>query len=76
LQALAYQTQGNILAALTPLSRALTLIEPEGYVRTFVDKGVPMAKLLQEVLARGSPGLFSRTRPAQALADPGDLSYT
>ncbi len=46
LQALAHQMQGDIPAALVPLSRALTLAEPEGYVRIFVDEGPPMAVLL------------------------------
>src|SRR5205085_6520337 len=49
LQALAHQTQGNILAALMPLERALTLAEPEGYVRIFVDEGPPMAVLLAKL---------------------------
>ena len=33
LQALAHQMRGDIPAALVPLERALTLAEPEGYVR-------------------------------------------
>jgi LuxR family maltose regulon positive regulatory protein len=53
LQALAYQVQGDILAALPPLSRALALAEPEGFVRLFVDEGPPMAHLLREAAARG-----------------------
>ena len=44
LQALAHQTQGDIPAALLPLQQALTLAEPEGYVRMFVDEGPPMAQ--------------------------------
>ena len=49
LQALAYQAQGSITLALPPLERALSLAEPEGYARIFVDEGPPMAALLQEV---------------------------
>jgi LuxR family maltose regulon positive regulatory protein len=61
LQALAHQAQGDIPAALGPLSRALALAEPEGYVRMFVDEGAPMMKLLQEVLARGMiPGYVEK----------------
>ena len=41
LQALALQLRGDIAAALAPLERALTLAEPEGYVRIFVDEGRP-----------------------------------
>jgi LuxR family maltose regulon positive regulatory protein len=60
LQALAHQTQGNILAALMPLERALTLAEPEGYVRMFVGEGQPMAVLLAKLHER------SRKRPRAA----------
>ena len=44
---------GDIPAALVPLERALTLAEPEGYVRIFVDEGPPMARLLSEAAAHG-----------------------
>jgi LuxR family maltose regulon positive regulatory protein len=53
LQALAYHVQGDLPAALKPLQLALTLAEPEGYVRMFVDEGPPMAQLLLEVASRG-----------------------
>lgn len=53
LQALAAKMQGNISVALDALNNALTLAEPEGYVRTFVDEGVPMRELLREVQRRG-----------------------
>jgi LuxR family maltose regulon positive regulatory protein len=53
LQALAHQAQGDLPLALAPLERALTLAEPEGYVRMFVDEGAPMAQLLLEAAARG-----------------------
>jgi LuxR family maltose regulon positive regulatory protein len=60
LQALAHQVQGNIPAALVPLELALTLAEPEGYVRMFVDEGPPMAVLLAKLHER------SRKRPRAA----------
>jgi LuxR family maltose regulon positive regulatory protein len=53
LQALAHHVQGDIPAALKPLQQALTLAEPEGYVRMFVDEGPPMAQLLLKAAARG-----------------------
>jgi LuxR family maltose regulon positive regulatory protein len=53
LQALAYEAQGNIPSALAPLERALTLAEPEGYVRVFVDEGMPMADLLEAAAQHG-----------------------
>src|SRR5690349_23752752 len=46
LQALALQASGHIPAALICLERALTLPEPEGYVRVFAAEGAPMASLL------------------------------
>ncbi|MBE7553459.1 MAG: helix-turn-helix transcriptional regulator [Anaerolineales bacterium] len=52
LQALAHQALGDISTALLPLQQALTLAEPEGYVRTFLDEGPPMAQLLREAAAR------------------------
>jgi LuxR family maltose regulon positive regulatory protein len=53
LQALAHQAQGDIAAALAPLERALTLAEPEGYVRLFADEGPPMAALLEQIAKHG-----------------------
>lgn len=50
-QALAYNAQGNIHQALTPLKRALALAEPEGYFRLFIDEGKAMARLLYETLS-------------------------
>jgi LuxR family maltose regulon positive regulatory protein len=53
LQALAHEVQGDSSTALVPLERALTLAEPEGYVRVFVDEGRPMAQLLSEAATHG-----------------------
>ena len=53
LQALAHLLQGDIPAALVPLQQALTLAEPEGYVRMFVDEGPPMALLLEAAAKHG-----------------------
>ncbi len=39
--------------ALSPLGRALALAEPEGYMRTFLDEGPPMARLLYQAAERG-----------------------
>jgi len=44
--AVAQQAQGNRQDALEFLAQALTLAEPQGYVRLFVDEGPPMAELL------------------------------
>ena len=53
LQALAHQARGDVPAALAPLRRALTLAEPEGYVRIFLDEGAPMGSLLRAVAREG-----------------------
>jgi LuxR family maltose regulon positive regulatory protein len=65
LQSLAYQTQGDLASALLPLEQALTLAEPEGYVRMFVEEGAPMAALLQEAVKHGIvPGYVRQLRSA------------
>jgi LuxR family maltose regulon positive regulatory protein len=48
LQGLAFQAQDNLPHALASLERALTLAEPEGYVRIFVDEGEPMRMLIAD----------------------------
>jgi LuxR family maltose regulon positive regulatory protein len=49
LQVLAQEAQGNIAPALASLERALTLAEPEGYVRIFVDEGLPILGVLKKM---------------------------
>ncbi len=46
LQALARHAQGNTSGAATLLAQAVTLAEPEGYVRLFIDEGAEMQTLL------------------------------
>ncbi len=53
LQSLAAKRQGKIEQAFTSLEYALSLAEPEDFVRTFVDEGIPMAELLHAALKRG-----------------------
>jgi LuxR family transcriptional regulator, maltose regulon positive regulatory protein len=60
LQALAGQAQGASDAASRTLMRTLSLAEPEGYVRTFVDEGPPMAALLRRAVSSGSSEYASR----------------
>ncbi|MGO9082859.1 MAG: BTAD domain-containing putative transcriptional regulator [Streptosporangiaceae bacterium] len=60
LQALAHQTLGDLPAALGCLERALTLAEPEGYVRVFADEGPPMASLLRAAAKRGTTRNYVR----------------
>ena len=47
LQALVFSAQGINDQATDSMKEALTLCEPEGYVRTFVDEGKPMKELLR-----------------------------
>lgn len=53
LQALALQAQGNHIEALTALERAVTLAEPEGYCRVFLDEGEQLLQLLSQLTATG-----------------------
>jgi LuxR family transcriptional regulator, maltose regulon positive regulatory protein len=43
---------GDQAGALAALADALALAAPEGYLRVFVDEGLPMAALLREVVGR------------------------
>ena len=66
LQALAHQMRGDIAGRARAAERALTLAEPEGYVRIFVDEGA----------ADGGPaggGREARDRPELRPSTPGRL---
>jgi LuxR family maltose regulon positive regulatory protein len=52
--------RGDVPAALVPLQRALTLAEPEGYVRTFVDEGPRLAELLEAAAQHGISRRYAR----------------
>jgi LuxR family maltose regulon positive regulatory protein len=86
LQALAYQARAEPARAMTALERALILAEPGGFVRTFVDEGLPMARLLYEAVTRGIASDYARrllsafpaakaeqTVPARTQAPQSDL---
>ena len=49
LQALTRYAGGDLAGARAPLERALTLAEPQGYVRVFAGEGAPMAALLEAI---------------------------
>lgn len=53
LQALVEWRRGERAGAMAALERALRIAEPEGYVRLFIDFGLPIARLLQEAQSRG-----------------------
>jgi LuxR family maltose regulon positive regulatory protein len=61
LQALGRQSKGGTSQAMATLERALTLAEPGGFIRVFVDEGSPMGNLLYQALGRGiSPDYVRR----------------
>lgn len=79
LQALVFHAQGDTNRALAPLERALTLAEPEGFIRIFVDEGPSMARLLYEALDRGiAPDYVRRLLAAFPIDEPqqGDPSQS
>jgi LuxR family maltose regulon positive regulatory protein len=53
LLALAYQAQGQTDDALQALERSIKLARPGGFIRTFVDLGPDMARLLYRLAERG-----------------------
>ncbi|MBN2500819.1 MAG: hypothetical protein JXB38_08585 [Anaerolineales bacterium] len=61
LQAVAHLLGGDKDQAMQLLSDALVLAEPGGFVRIFVDEGLPMAELLSEASTQGMmPGYISK----------------
>jgi LuxR family maltose regulon positive regulatory protein len=85
LLALILGAYGRIDQALLHLEQAVTMAEPEGFIRIFVDEGPPMARLLYEALSRGiAPKHVRRllaafpvnepeARPSEAKAPESDL---
>jgi LuxR family transcriptional regulator, maltose regulon positive regulatory protein len=53
LQAVALSALGQKDQAVQGLGDALALAEPGGFMRIFIDEGLPMAELLSEAIARG-----------------------
>jgi LuxR family transcriptional regulator, maltose regulon positive regulatory protein len=64
-EALALDARGDEAQAMAALGRALSLAEPESYVRTFVDEGEPMSALLDKLL---------RARRKEQLSSPQNVS--
>jgi LuxR family maltose regulon positive regulatory protein len=77
LQALAHQARGDMAPAVDALRRALTLAEPEGYIRVFVDEGPPMMALLKAAAKDGTaPDYVARLlSPAGATAASAPVSH-
>lgn len=60
LQALVLHAQQQVPLALAALKRALSLAEPEGYVRLFLDEGTPMLPLMRNAAGAGIQTDFVR----------------
>ena len=72
LQALAHEARKDLPMALLSLDRALTLAEPQGYRRIFLDEGAPMARLLSAARARGMQPAFC-TRLLAGFENPAQV---
>ncbi|ANY67761.1 transcriptional regulator [Paenibacillus sp. BIHB 4019] len=75
-QAVAWYEHGDKAKATAMLTEALVLAEPGGFVRVFVDEGLPILKLLREVVVRGTGSSYrSQVLAAcEAEANIGKLS--
>ena len=60
LQAVAHQARADLAGGLAPLRRALTLAEPEGYVRIFADEGPAIAALLKAAAKQATAPAYVR----------------
>jgi LuxR family maltose regulon positive regulatory protein len=72
LQALTLKAQGEAPAALELLERSLTLAEPQGYVRLYVDAGPRLIPLVRQAAARGSVYASDLLAASGARKDVGD----
>lgn len=83
LQALIFQGKKDMDQALAVLAKAISLAQPEGYARVFLDEGTAMVKLhylakshradsgyLSELLSAESVGSKPEPLPAQGLIEP------
>ena len=67
--ALMLQTLGENTGALAALERALNFAEPQGFVRTFLDEGLPMRNLLKQANAQGSHRAYARRLSAAFISE-------
>jgi LuxR family maltose regulon positive regulatory protein len=72
LQALAFRAGDDTDQAITALERALTLAEPGGFIRVFVDEGPPLARLLRRLHRKGvAVDYITRILAAYEMMDDG-----
>jgi LuxR family maltose regulon positive regulatory protein len=74
LQALTFQSAGDMNQALAIIEKSFDLGEPRGYCRIFVDEGQPMAHLLYTALDRGmAPNYVNRLLQAFPIDEPEQI---
>ena len=73
LRALVLRARGQTAPALMSLQRALTLAEPEGHIRIFLDEGAPMLQVLREAAGAGIRPDFVKTL-SKSLRDAGETA--
>jgi LuxR family maltose regulon positive regulatory protein len=77
LLALFFSVLGEADQALVHLEKALSIGEPEGFIRIFVDEGPPMARLLYEALSREiAPDYVQRLLAAFPVTEPQGAAST
>ena len=69
LQSLALHAGRDVPAAVDALGRAVTLAEPEGYLRVFADEGAPMAAALEALARHGTDTRYVRALLAATTGD-------
>jgi LuxR family transcriptional regulator, maltose regulon positive regulatory protein len=77
LQAVAHYARGDREEALQVLSEALGLARPGGFIRIFVDEGLPMFKLLSEASTQGlMPDYINKLLAAYEAAGRGSAGHS
>ena len=75
LQGVAFDAHGERARAVELLDEALTMAEPGGFIRIFVDEGGPMARLLYEACSRGLHAAYvRRVLAAYPVGDAGRVA--
>ena len=72
LRALAFQIRGDTTQAMDALAQALSLAEPGGYIRIFLDEGEAMIHLLRQAASQG----LAPSYVAKLLATSGEPATT
>jgi LuxR family maltose regulon positive regulatory protein len=75
-QTLAYQAQGDLPLAFTVLERTLTIAEPEGYIRLFLDEGEPMRSLISDFRSQIKKQSSSQEHPLLGYLEKLLLAFT